>query len=158
MHIYANPLEPDVCCILALGIYVVCGRMYPRSGRVFEGSNEQEKFSKWLEKKVDSVESLRGREIGTQSFRKGVLSHNLSHSSILSAISALLRGGWSIGGLLPRYIMQLMHADEVIGRTACGLPPYELELAMLPARFKPTAVVEFANIITDYSSYPASNA
>lgn len=77
-HVYANPLRPEVCPVLALGIYVLSclrSRRPERDWTLFDGGNVEAKYSHWMK------ETLRGNELvnadlgniaadlGTHSFR-----------------------------------------------------------------------------------------
>lgn len=53
IHVYANPLDPMVCPILSLAIYVFC-MAYHRDGdgnhwKLLNGSSIESKFSSWLQ-------------------------------------------------------------------------------------------------------------
>jgi hypothetical protein len=44
-HIYANPLNPAICPILSLGIYWLCFPFMRGDNKLFEGSNQYDRFS-----------------------------------------------------------------------------------------------------------------
>jgi hypothetical protein len=77
-HIFANPLRPEVCPVLALGIYVFSclrARRADRDWKLFLGDNVESKFSHWL-KEVLSGDQLAAADLGnmaadlgTHSFR-----------------------------------------------------------------------------------------
>ncbi len=47
-HVYANPLMPDICPILALGIYLLC--CPTKSGHLFPGKNQDDRYSKLIKR------------------------------------------------------------------------------------------------------------
>ncbi len=61
-HVYANPTCPEVCPILALGIYVFSQGFRPDLSRELLGLNSKDRFSKWLQnclaRKKDDFETL----------------------------------------------------------------------------------------------------
>ena len=78
-HVYANPLEPHICPVLALAKYLIT---YPSvlSGKVplFEGSDPYNRYTKIFSKVIkDNMDELRHLgvsegDLGTHSSRKGV--------------------------------------------------------------------------------------
>lgn len=42
----------------------------------------------------------------------------------------------------------------MVGRVVCGLPSGNLNYTMLPARFKSSSVVDWAEIVPNYVAYP----
>jgi hypothetical protein len=47
-HVYANPILPEVCPLLALGMYWLCFGFSKEEGALFPGSNQYERFRKIL--------------------------------------------------------------------------------------------------------------
>jgi hypothetical protein len=47
-HVYSNPLMPEICPILSLGMYWLCFPFGPRSTQLFPGSNQYDRFRKLL--------------------------------------------------------------------------------------------------------------
>ena len=78
-HIYANPKNPSICPILALGLKLVSETDFSQGPfKVFPATTSDNSFSSWLKKKVadlegDDLESLDVPidRIGTHSLRKG---------------------------------------------------------------------------------------
>lgn len=94
-HVYANPLNPHICPILALAVLVFT---YHRGEEVemqtlFADGNSDDRFSKILAKIIKEIpENILGadpKEIGTHSNRKGSTTYALS----FVIISAYLRMG-----------------------------------------------------------------
>ncbi|EEY56253.1 uncharacterized protein PITG_22208 [Phytophthora infestans T30-4] len=77
-HIYANPLQPSICPIVALGIYWAVSN-FGDGDLLFPGSNQYERFRKcWLRLLAqESVatelqrQGIVATELGTHSMRKG---------------------------------------------------------------------------------------
>jgi len=46
-HVYANPLQPSICCLLSLGIYLLCFQFEPKPTRLFSGKNQYERYYVW---------------------------------------------------------------------------------------------------------------
>ena len=82
-HVFANPIKPYICPILALGIYVfTMGPRRPGSKNlVFGNECAMARFSKWLGRILRNFASalkamgVRIDVVGTHSFRKGTATH-----------------------------------------------------------------------------------
>lgn len=77
-HVYANPLRPEVCPILGLGIYALSclrARRPERDWTVFAGGKVEAKYSHWLKEILRSDELVNAdlgnlaADLGTHSFR-----------------------------------------------------------------------------------------
>ena len=144
-HIYANPLMPEICPILGLGIYLASHQDH-RGGPVFPGGCQDSRFSKLLkeillsEHGADVLEALGldMKEVGSHSCRKGlfVFDSNLRKHQILyigagcfttsgsvaapSVVAVFLRAGWTLGNVKDRYLFLSRAGDEYVGRTVSG--------------------------------------
>jgi hypothetical protein len=106
-HIYANPLNPVICPILSLAIFVFTRgvRIGGTNTIVFGGAAKANEniFSKWLSKICrDNAEDLlsvgvKAENVGTHSFRKGMATFLNGIPGGPSPISIFLRAGWSLG-------------------------------------------------------------
>lgn len=83
-HLYANPLDPSVCPVLALALVIFSKR---GSNRLFDGDRPQARFSDALNKALRQLSAaeiqLLGadpREVGIHSTRKGAPSYCLGRS------------------------------------------------------------------------------
>jgi len=152
-HIYANPLHPEICGILALAIYWCCYNFEDRELQLFPGNNQYERFRKILSRMVlleGVAEELEHRAIdpeslGTHSMRKGASTFGASGSTACPPSAALqLRGGWKLGGVLDTYLRYESAGDMYVGRTVSGLPIDQPEFAILPPNFEgaDTAVIK----------------
>lgn len=112
-HVFANPLNPAICPVLALAIFVFTnGPRREGSQRLLFGKacNAETRFSDWIrailgENAADLMAmGIMIMEIGTHSFRKGIATFLAGLTSGPTAIAIYLRAGWSLG-LQKRYIM-----------------------------------------------------
>ena len=143
-HIYANPLNPSICTILALAVYIFCKHRGTNvtKQQLFDGSDSEGRFSKLLNKILESIakESPNtdlGAEItdlGTHSNRKGAATYLLG-IFMLSAVNVYLRAGWSLGNVQDRYIFAGSGGDQIVGRAISGLPLTDMRFATLPPYF-----------------------
>jgi integrase len=144
-HIYANPLMPEICPILALGLYLLC---VPLEGgcnmKLFPGGNQYDRFRRLLTRVLESEDGLqelanRGMvadDIGTHSMRKGSATYASSGSTACPSSSAIhLRAGWTLGGVQDTYLRYEGAGDMHVGRTVSGLPLDSPEFAILPPMF-----------------------
>jgi hypothetical protein len=80
----------------------------------------------------------------------------------ITAISVLLRGGYALGGVLPRYVRLLLEADQTVGRQAAGLRPETADFSLLPPRFDAPLgnvlhdlhIENVGSILVDSNKYP----
>ena len=112
-HVYANPLMPEICPILALAIFWLCFGFVDGETQLFPGSNQYERFRKYLARVVlydNILEELERRgldpsEIASHSIRKGATGYAASGSTACPPITAVnIRGGWSLGGVQDMYM------------------------------------------------------
>ena len=161
-HIYANPMNPLICPISNLGIYVFTT---PRvCNKLFSGVNQHVRYGTALRELLrhllatglellkticDSIEN-----IGTHSFRKGAATYALQFSGMFQLTDLYLRVGWTLGNVQDRYIFQTPGGDQCLGRVLAGLSPYSNNFAMLPPHFDPE---DLANLTVDdwCDVYPA---
>lgn len=139
-HIYANPMEPTTCVMLALAVCLSCNPTLV-NGFLFPGSNQRDRFGKTLQRLVGVINDSGGEmisinEIGTHSIRKGAAPFACSGStSGPSIVSVCIRCGWSIGHVLKRYMHYEKAGDQFLGRVIAGLPLNSSKFACLPPHF-----------------------
>ena len=142
-HIYANPIVPEICPILALGIYLMVNQIVPGQTHLFPGANQDVRYRKILRRVMTSNEDdikhrfgLTPDDIGTHSTRKGAATYTsaLSTSGPTGA-SLCLRAGWSLPGVQDTYLRYADAGDQHVGRTVSGLPIQSPEFAILPPHF-----------------------
>ncbi|ETK79216.1 hypothetical protein L915_14904 [Phytophthora nicotianae] len=140
-HVYANPLEPTICPILALGVYWSMFTFDQANGRFFLGGSQYDRFRKQLGRTFnqdDVSNELKRRavkpdEIGTPSLRKGAATFASSGSTACpSSTTVNLRAGWSLGGVQNTYLRYEAAGDMHVGRTVTGLPTDSHTFACLP--------------------------
>jgi len=144
-HVYANPLAPEICGILALAIYWACYSFVDGEVQLFPGVNQYERFRKLLsrvmlhDKIAEELErrSVDPESIGSHSMRKGASTFAASGSTACPSSTAIhLRAGWALGGVQDRYLRYESAGDMFVGRTVSGLPIDSPDFAMLPPIFK----------------------
>ena len=153
--VYANPLDPWICPITALGVYLICISTCvggPSTGLpLFQGSQEDcaRRFRACLSSEVKQLHSrleelgLTEENIGTHSFRKGAATYaSAGGTACPSSSSISLRAGWSQPGVEDTYRRFDAAGDEHVGRVVTGLRMHHEELALLPPTFVPTTTEE----------------
>jgi len=146
-HIYANPLAPALCPVLALGIYFLVTELLPESedgtvdSKLFPGSLQQARYTKirncmFTEQSALLKEfGLEPKDLGTHSTRKGAITYvSNGTTSSPSASSIHIRAGWTMEGMFSVYAQYEKAGDQFTGRVLSGLPLTH-EFAMLPAAF-----------------------
>ncbi len=87
-RMYSNPMEPNLCIFLALGVYLASNNL--EGNKLFPGSNQATRFSTILMnllEKNDGAQKLRQSglntcsDIGSHSYRKGAKSYVLNGST-----------------------------------------------------------------------------
>lgn len=148
-HVYANPVMPEICPILALAIYYSTFGFAP-DGKLFPGKNQYDRYSKALKREMtedDVAAELSGAGLttahfGSHSARKGAATFVSSCiTSGPSAASICLRAGWSLPGVQNTYIRYEAAGDMVVGRFVAGLPFERPEFAIQPPFFMETTAV-----------------
>lgn len=164
-HVYANPLAPHICPILAMAVLVfTCHRGPNVAGQgLFEGGNSDGRFGKILAGIIAELpENILGADpadIGTHSNRKGSTSFVLAFV-VISAVQVYLRAGWSLGDVPDRYIFAGAGGDQIVGRAVCGLPINGKEFGTLPPHFVASDIaalneIGWEHILEGYEYYPA---
>ena len=136
-HIYANPVMPEICLILALGIYLLCYNANVR-GKLFPGASQYDRFRKLFTKLLENncsedlfARGLTHNDLGTHSLRKGASSYCSSGSTACPPSVAV-----HLGGVQDRYLRYEAAGDQYVGRTVSGLPLTHEQFATLPPFFK----------------------
>jgi hypothetical protein len=142
-HLYANPLQPDVCCVLGLAILLMC---FPLSetGKLFPGDNQDDRLGNTIRRALESqsgkhaleVEGREAKDFGTHSLRKGATTFVSSGSTACPPAAAIQRrGGWTMGHILDVYIRFEAAGDQFVGRSVAGLPSMSPKFGILPPFF-----------------------
>lgn len=169
-HIYANPLQPAICPILALAVLIFCSGYRPPNGRqqLFIGTNSKDRFSHLLSETVANLSEAEAKQlgclqedVGMHSERKGSSTYCLGQVGGPTPVSVFLRMGQSLGTLKDRYIFACEGADQLCGRMVCGLPYCDEEFGILPPHFSPEHLdlmtsQYWGQIVDGYDNYPES--
>jgi hypothetical protein len=150
-HLYANPLNPVICPILALAVLTFTRVMKHVSEagdhslpnyRIFDGSSNDARWSELLGRIISSLPEADVRtlgaekkQLGTHSVRKGAATYCAGMINGPSAVQVFLRAGWSLGNVQDRYLFAGAGGDQLTGRVLCGLPFNDSLFASLPPHF-----------------------
>ena len=173
-HVYANPLQPQICPILALAVLIICRhRMTGAQGQAKQKQrlyteDSKQRFGTILGTLLNDYELIpedvnlgaaRRSDLGTHSYRKGAATYLCGLSICLSAVNIFLRAGWSVGAVQDRYIFAGTGGDQVVGRAATGLPINNRDFAILPPHFTSAGMdrvrsIGLANLVEGFESFP----
>ena len=143
-HIYANPVIPEICPILSLGIYWLCTTFESSSIKLFAGSAQKDRFGEILSRVFANKEfqqflkqcGINPEDLGSHSIRKGSATYASSGSTACPSTTAVhLRAGWALQGVADTYLRYQSAGDQYVGRTVAGLPVDQPEFAILPPFF-----------------------
>eukprot|EP00048_Salpingoeca_helianthica_P006694 m.101557 g.101557 ORF g.101557 m.101557 type:complete len:665 (+) comp14090_c7_seq3:760-2754(+) len=142
-HLYANPFQPEVCCVLSLGIYLLCFQVGANNnGHLFGGPNPADRYSSILRNVLAgnperlAVYGADATHIGTHSIRKGAATYLASGTTASpSHTSVCLRAGWAMHGVEGTYLRFEGAADQFCGRVVAGLPIGSENFAVSPPHF-----------------------
>jgi hypothetical protein len=181
-HIYANPFDPSICPVLAMGMLIFSKsfhhaavetksqeeQMHMESWPLFLGTKQEHRMSyimgRVLKKIGISQSDLTLLEndpayIGLHSPRKGANTYCSSFVGGPSFPAICHRGGWAIGGVQDRYNFFQDGADQFVGRVVAGLPFHSSAFAILPPHFsaqtlKSISDNQWREILPLYNKYP----
>jgi phage-related protein len=142
-HVYANPLEPSKCPVLAFARYLFT---FPdcikTNASVFAGKSQYERYSKLFQGIIKKYESelkelgVGPGDLGTHSCRKGVATMVAGGCTVSPPIISLcIRAGWKMGGVKEKYLKYEAAGDQYVGRCAAGLNQLTKEFAVSPPHF-----------------------
>jgi hypothetical protein len=143
IHVYANPTCPEICPILALGVYLLYFEI-GSDGMIFAGDSPEKRFSAILGKvlrggdltMVMEEHGLPCSKLGSHSMRKGSATYTSSGSAEGPSITSICnRAGWKISNVLDRYLKYERASDQYCGRVVSGLPLEDEKFALLPPHF-----------------------
>jgi hypothetical protein len=165
--VYANPLDPIICPVLALALWVIACTSFRREEnhcRLFEGAFCDDKFGEWLTGVLQALSpsqmatlALDIKDIGSHSIRKGVASFLSNIPGGASMVAIFLRVGWSLGNVPQRYLFAGEGGDNLVGRLACGLNMSKTTFLVLPPHFKNDFHLEeedWCDIVPGYLELP----
>ena len=141
-HIYANPIDHEVCPILALGMYLNVYAPSPNEKKteLFPGSSQYSRFAKhfdaFLGKHAELFQQEFGvnvKNIGVHSIRKGAATFISSGNTCAPPqVATNIRTGWTMGAIQDTYLRYEAAGDQYVGRVASGLPLCSPKFAALP--------------------------
>jgi hypothetical protein len=171
-HLYANPLSPVICPVLALAVlsFTRVLRHDPEAGpqslpnyRIFDGSSNDDRWSQLLGQVIgtlpESDVQLLGAEkkqLGTHSVRKGAATYCTGMVNGPSTIHVFLRAGWSLGNVQDRYLFAGAGGDQLTGRALSGLPFTDSSFASLPPHFDAAGLqlIDWPAVLPLYARLP----
>ena len=140
-HVYANPMMPEVCPVLALAMYLATHEN--EDGKLFSGESQLSRYSQALNAvkyHYSVVRKLaefgqRPEDIGCHSTRKGVATYVSSGTTDGPAQAAIEnRVDWA-SGVQKTYQRYAKAGDQYVGRVASGLPVNSPEFARMAPHF-----------------------
>ena len=142
-NIYPNALDPIICPVLSVGLYMMYfPNVLSSNGPLFPGTHQYKRFSKLMNRVLrDNIEIVRRlghdiKHVGTHSIRKGGATYASSGSTAgPSAAAVSLRVGWTQGNVQDIYIKYEAAGDQYVGRLLCGLPVNSSDFATVGPRF-----------------------
>lgn len=163
-HLYANPFDPAVCPLTALGIFLLT-TSHNAATALFLGESQYARFTKGLKKVLSQAPlkdalaqlGLSPADFGAHSDRKGAATFLSGCQGGPSSISVCLGGGWTLKDVESRYFRWECAADCFVGRCLSALPLNSFHFAILPPFF----VAESDALVTEamvacFPSLPAS--
>ena len=109
-HVYANPLDPVVCPVLALARYIVSNpTILSGKSNLFEGESQYERFNKILSEVVNensekfAALGVTSEDFGTHSIRKGAATFVSTGCTVSPPMASIcIRANWTLGGVKDR--------------------------------------------------------
>jgi hypothetical protein len=178
-HIYANPINPFICPVLALAVFVFTHSFLPYSDNrhsskwslftALHSASHSQRFGNWLKELLPELSRADKMKFGTSideisshSFRKGAASLCAGMVNGPSLSDVALRGGWMMG-VMSRYMFSSTSGggDHLTGRCLSGLTRHSSDFASLPPRFTDAALKSITKkdwqaILPSYCLFPES--
>lgn len=157
-HVYANPLQPEICPVLALALYWITIPISTSEDKesLFPGNSQDSRYRGILGTlltepdgaKVVKDAGLTATQIGCHSTRKGSSTYASSGSTACPPSTAIsIRASWTLGGVEGHYLRYEAAGDQYVGRTVTGLPIQSANFAILPPFFKCSVTDEISEAI-----------
>lgn len=143
-HIYANPINPLVCPMLALATYLsVFSISGGRDSSLFPGDNQYKRFTKYMDSLMENYKEDICRDfgidvkfIGSHSIRKGAATFVSSGATCSPPqVATNIRAGWTMGVVQDTYLRYESAGDQYVGRVVAGLPICSAKFSVLPPQF-----------------------
>jgi hypothetical protein len=125
---YANPLKPKLCLILAFGVYMISKARtrdpQTQKTKLFEGHSQRVRFadlinevlSRYSDEQILQIFGTSKEQLATHSIRKYILDLLCSTLDGPNVCAVYIRAGWSLGNTQDRYILGGLGEDNLIGR------------------------------------------
>lgn len=157
-HIFANPVDPLICPVLALGLKLISESDFEsgKPSKIFYGPCGNQRFSMWLTRALNRMTDEEiaelgcpPRDLGTHSFRKGAATYVCGLVDGPHTDSVKLRMDHTIGSTDDRYIHIQAGSDKRVGRCVTGLDSNNDDFCYLPPLFTDFDGVSFADVLPD---------
>lgn len=155
-HIFANPTDPLICPVLALGLKIIHETDFNsgRPSKIFYGPCGNERYINWLARLMRRLRPSEiaelgcpPTEIGTHSLRKGAATFVCGLVDGPHSDSVKLRMDHSIGSVDDRYIHIQAGTDKRVGRCVSGLDINNDDFCYLPPLFTNFDGVRFEKVL-----------
>ena len=171
-NVYANPLRPEICCILAMAIYFfsidrdqqLTEDHRFKDSKFFQGKNQKARWADVLNRTVNSLSDdidlgCHKSEVGTHSIRKGAATYLLALVDGPSAVQVYLRAGWTLGNVPDRYIFAGPGGDQLVGRYITLMPVHDAAFATLGPHFTQEGLQKISafgwnRLVPGYDNFP----
>ena len=140
--LYANPMMPEICPVLALGAFLASvSTPLDANSALFFGGQQAHRFHKLLKRALKSKDveehlrflGLEASEIGAHSIRRGAGQYLSGGSPTFPSYAAVCsRMGWPMSVQERQLWRACSAADGYCGRVLCGLPYNTAEFAAYP--------------------------
>ena len=142
-HIYANPSNPYICPVLALGLYLFSHPdLLSNNSFLFTGNHQYRRYTQVLKRAIGlDVDNFRrvgveNESFGSHSLRKGSATFAGSGSTMAPSMASICnRAGWKMGGTRDKYIKFENAGDQYLGRILTGLDALSPSFAVTPPFF-----------------------
>lgn len=132
-HIYADPIDPVVCLILALSIYSsIFLNIGTKDTSLFPGKNQYKKFAKYfgfiiVNNYIEEIKDDFGVDVKdnvVHLLRQGAASYVSLGSTCAPPpqVATNIRAGWTIGQRQDTYLRFKSAGDQYVGCVVSGLP------------------------------------
>jgi len=153
-HVYATPMQPATCPVLALATYVFANPGITNVqesdrednviiGRLFPGGDQYGRFMACLHCVIENnreeflLMGIRPGDLGSHSARKGSCSYASAGSTVSPPmVSICLRAMWSMGPVNERYLQYEKAGNQYLGRVVSGLNVNDVSFAISPPYFE----------------------
>jgi hypothetical protein len=130
-HLYANPINPEICIITALAIWWSVHPASTNQIKLFSGGQSYSRYKKsldtffakkWVLDYLWDIFGITPDMLGTHSNHKGAATYCASGSTTCPSITTIiLRVGWAMGGVSGTYLKFQDAGDQHVGHTLAGL-------------------------------------